>query len=156
MGWVDFVLSIGLRVPNTPELVETVKSCLPEGKDPKLFLTPLDPVLEGTEWGEYRDERDEPLDEDTYESCCKGRGFALLWYNGLQLECSNGFSLDTNRCYSGGHLEYLRGDYDDQLTISDEQKAKLQQIAEKLGVPFKLSFSLRARGSRFYSIRFDE
>lgn len=156
MGWVDFTLTIGLRVPNTPDLIEKIKSVLPDGKDPDLFLTPLDPALSGTEWGEYGDDRDEPLNSYIYEEYLKGVGQMLIWYNALLLDCSNGIELNTNRCYSSGHLEIRHGEYKDELTLTEEQKARLQQIAEKLGVPFQLSFSLRARGSSFYSIRFRE
>lgn len=156
MGWVDFTLTIGLRVPNTPDLVEKIKSTLPDGKDPDLYLTPLDPVLSGTEWGEYGEDRHEPLSRDAYEECLKGVGYVLIWYNSLLLDGSNGVEFDTNRCYSSGHLELRNGDYNDQLTVTPEHTASLQKIAEKLEVPFKLSFSLRARGSSFYSIRFNE
>lgn len=39
MSWVDFTLTIGLRVPNILDLVEKVKSTLPNGKDPALSGT---------------------------------------------------------------------------------------------------------------------
>jgi hypothetical protein len=156
MGWAEFILSIGLRVPNTPELVETIKSCLPEGKYPGLFLTPLDPVINGSKLTKYSDARGEFLDEWTYESCCEGKGFSLIWFNSLELECSNGFSIDTSCSYGDGHIEYLNGHYYDELSISDEHKEILQKIAEKLNIPFQLSFSLRGRGSRFFSIKFNE
>jgi hypothetical protein len=42
MAWVDFILTIGLCVSNTPDLVEKVKDTLPNEKDP---------ALSGTEWG---------------------------------------------------------------------------------------------------------
>ena len=155
MGWVDFVLSIGLRVPETEGLAEKIKECLPDGKDPELILTPLRPDLENTEWGPLGESRDDPIrDTEAAESILEGEGYALIWYNGLLLDCSNGFDLDSNRCYSGGQLEFLRGKYNGELTVTDEHKAQLQRIAEKLDVPFKLSYSLRARGSSYISTRF--
>ncbi len=154
MGWVDFGISVGLRVPNQKDLEESIKEVLPGGKDPDLFMTPLDPDLEETEYGPYptRGGRD-PLGEEIYEECAEGKGQVLLWYNRVELDSSNGFEWNTNRCYSGGFLEFARGSYD-ALVVKPEHVERLKRIAEHLGVPFALSFSMTARGSSWYSTRF--
>ncbi len=154
MGWVELILSIGLRVPTKTDLMENIKSCLPEGKDPELLLTPLDIDLKNTELGGIN-QGYETIDEEEFQKYSEGSEYSLIWYNGLVLDCSNGFKLDANRCYNGGHMEVRHGMYNDELTLSDIQKNTLKRIAKKLKVKFELSFSLRSRGSYFCSIRFD-
>jgi hypothetical protein len=64
----------------------------------------------------------------------------------LVLDESNGVNMDSNRCYGGGHLEFLMGDYDVD-PLSGGQTKVLEAVAEALGIEYKLTFSLAASGS---------
>lgn len=150
MGWVTFKLSYGLRLETKPDLAESVRGLLDDGKEPGLLLVDLSPSLQNTEMGQFQSEgRSEPLQEEDYESCQEGEGWSLLMYSHCSevLDESNGVNINTNRCYNGGHLEFLRGDCDPSSMPSEAELQKLRSIAAGLGVPFQLSFSLRAEGS---------
>jgi hypothetical protein len=56
---------------------------------------------------------------------------------GLELDCSNGIELDSNRCYSSGQLEFFNGDISMEQLI-EAQTSALRAATEKLGVPFKV------------------
>jgi hypothetical protein len=66
---------------------------------------------------------------------------------GIMINSSNGVGLDTNRTYSGGHIEYCHGALPASCFPDEAQRAFLQAVALELGVSGKVSFSLRARGS---------
>lgn len=146
MGWVDLKLCIGLRVRNSSSLAGIVRGVLEGGTDPNLCIFDLSPVLEDTEYGPY-DGRHDVLEEVTFEQCLEAEGWCLVSFgNNLDLDVSNGMQLQSGRCYSTGHLEFLNGDFT-MKPLTEDQISVLCAVAEKLGIPYKLSWSLRARGS---------
>ena len=149
MGWVTLKLSYGLRLSQVNDspacLAARIQALLPQGKEPGLLLIDLSPDVTDTESGDFK-----YLEaEEDFETCLQGQESFLLMYAhcSLILDESNGVSLNANRCYNGGRLEFLYGENDPDCLPTEEETKTLERIAEGLGVPFKLSFSLRAEGS---------
>lgn len=163
MGWSNLILRHGLRLRNHPDLGSKIRAALAAQRSTgeHLRLMDLSPTLKDSERGEHRSERfrRDELERDTYESCCEAEGYCLLYFvqTTLSLDDSNGIRLDSNRCYGGGFLEFLRGDYDVQ-PLTETQMNVLKAVAKEVGVEFKLTFSLAAQGSGLNrsSFRFDE
>lgn len=92
--------------------------------------------LENTESDEYQSSgRQEPQSEEDYERYQEGSGWSLLMYShcSVVLDETNGVSINSNRCYSGGHLELLRGTAEMELMPNESEMARLRSIAEGLG-----------------------
>jgi hypothetical protein len=157
MGWSTLYLRHGLRLNNLEEVTKVREAVHALGQDADtngLRLMDLSPTLKDSERGSYSNKATagryslESLDEETYDRCCEAEGCALLYYvsSTLVLDESNGIKLDSNRCYGGGLLEFLNGDYDVE-PLTEAQTKVLQAVAQALGKEYKLTFSLGATGS---------
>ena len=156
MGWSNLLLRHGLRIekPNPADInkiFSAVTAATAEENNLKegLRLIELSPTLGNSERGHFNSSgRYGELEEETYDRCCEAEGCYLLYYlnSSLVLDGSNGVEIDSNRCYGGGFLEFLTGDYDVE-PLTEGQTEVLKAVAEALGVEYKLSFSMTATGS---------
>lgn len=156
MGWINFVLCIGMRIDLDDTSLESLDDLLSILNDIRadtsslrsatindLSVSSLKTTFKGTESCE---ENYEKYDEDAFGDIRSRNNCFMLFFKVIQLDSSNGHEMDTNMVYSSGHLEYHHGEVKGSLDPTAAEKDLFQEIARRAGIPFKLSFSLRARG----------
>lgn len=140
MGWIDFILNVGLRISGSEaEIINAIREELKDNKDIKPSLSSLRSTVDVE--SEYESSDDENSDDDN-------NNVYLLYFNKLLLDTSNGKTIDTNSVYCDGQKEFYHDFFDeDTFIISSEKRLFLTKVANRLNIEDRLSWSLRARGS---------
>ena len=150
MGWITFTMNFGLRFENPytteEELIEAVQKAVDSSplNYEGMILSRLDQMFKNTERGGLGEWDNRYEEEDYIETFGENPvNHYLLYFKSITLDTSNGTTLDTNRVYSGGHMEFYNGTYDDL----DTKEEHLKNIADSTLLDFEMAWSLRSRGS---------
>jgi hypothetical protein len=154
MGWIVFNICFGLRIDlggtsakSLAELRAVLDSIKQDVSNPRsavvqgFQLSSLKTTLENTE-GEGRQYEEDDFGEMNSRDNCY-----MLYASALELNTSNGSTVNTNMAYSGGHVEFYHGSVRRPLDPTPEQVDVMQEVARRIGMPYQLSWSLRSRSS---------
>lgn len=112
----------------------------------ELSVSSLKTNFKGTEF-EMCDEKYSGYDTEAFGEVGSRDNCYMLYFNSINLDCSNGKQMDTNMVYSSGHLEFHHGELTRPVEPNEIQIDLFQEICRRINMPYKLSWSLRARGS---------
>lgn len=136
-------------VKESKEYYEIAKIVASKYKNPleELCISHLKLVFDGTESGPFKPYGyNKSYDEDAFGEINSKDHCYMIYFNSLVFTNNNGDTLDVNRAYSSGHIEFYHGKMVN-LQPNQKQIEILKEIAQKMGYSYRLEYSLRAKGS---------